>query len=576
MSDSMQSTESDSSQHGEDTSQNREGRGAVRKQKDASSYKTPPIVIIGTHRNHSRKHVTPEQQVREEAEKKHEISSAIKGKPYERHVIPKIYSIENNPKNRTKDDEKMIHFLRTDLTEIALQEPYMGERIPVRWLQFESVLLEQAAKKTHYITFEEARNQAAKHGITDNTEFVTVLQFMHDLGTIIYFGSNDEKGEPSLKDLVILNPQWLIDIFKTIITVKPVEKQWSTYCDRWRLLADKGILQDSLINHIWSKHLHLKDELLAIMEKFDLICPQYPDEENGEEEKAYYVPACLRHPQSAQERESGEIADGTFYLNFYEYLPDAVFNYVTIYAARWSQEKSGIPPKLFYRLGRFTVGAKHNRHSYRMEMQPARPACIKVVVERKQTYGIDEHHKAAAPSPDICEEIIHFMQRTMEELRGKWARGIRFELSVACVACRDKRQSLHLIPLTDSHQEDEEIYCEFTEDHILMGYYWKQLQRQSESTLEMSDSDFRAVIKQLDRDDLQKLYIELELQSQAVQKAEYRANTTDIELQAMEVLRMWRQEMRDKGQLATKEIILHALEECENTEAAEILEEIWK
>ena len=51
---------------------------------------------------------------------------------------------------------------------------------------------------------------------------------------------------------------------------------------------------------------------------------------------------------------------------------------VTIYAARWSQQMSGIPPKLFYRLGRFTVGTIHNRHSFRLEMRPARPAAIKV------------------------------------------------------------------------------------------------------------------------------------------------------------------------------------------------------
>ena len=59
-------------------------------------------------------------------------------------------------------------------------------------------------------------------------------------------------------------------------------KKWSTFCDRWKLLADKGILTDSLIEHIWNKYLDLKDELLAIMEKFDLICPQHPDDENSE------------------------------------------------------------------------------------------------------------------------------------------------------------------------------------------------------------------------------------------------------------------------------------------------------
>ena len=72
---------------------------------------------------------------------------------------------------------------------------------------------------------------------------------------------------------------------------------------------------------------------------------------------------------------------------------------------------------------------------------------------------------------------MNFMKGTMKELQGKWARGIRYELSVACVACREKRNTLHLLPLGEyQHAKDDEVYCEFTEDHIHMSYYWNQLQ----------------------------------------------------------------------------------------------------
>ena len=52
--------------------------------------------------------------------------------------------------------------------------------------------------------------------------------------------------------------------------------------DRWELLENKGILKNSLIDHIWNKYTHLKKNLIALMEKFDLICPQYPDEDTTE------------------------------------------------------------------------------------------------------------------------------------------------------------------------------------------------------------------------------------------------------------------------------------------------------
>ena len=91
--------------------------------------------------------------------------------------------------------------------------------------------------------------------------------------------------------------------------------------------------------------------------------------------------------------------------------------------------------------------------------------------------------------------------------------------------------------------------------------------------IEISDRDLKTVIKQLSRDDLQNLYIELELTAGTVQKAEYRANTTDVELKAMEVLREWR---RDKGPQATKTAILDALTECNKIEVVEELTKIWK
>ena len=45
-----------------------------------------------------------------------------------------------------------------------------------------------------------------------------MLTFYHDLGKIIYFGSLS-KEKYSLKDIVILDPQWLVDVFKQVITI---------------------------------------------------------------------------------------------------------------------------------------------------------------------------------------------------------------------------------------------------------------------------------------------------------------------------------------------------------------------
>ena len=45
----------------------------------------------------------------------------------------------------------------------------------------------------------------------------TMLNFYHDLGRIIYFGNLSED-KAALTDMVILDPQWLVDVFKQVIT----------------------------------------------------------------------------------------------------------------------------------------------------------------------------------------------------------------------------------------------------------------------------------------------------------------------------------------------------------------------
>ena len=46
----------------------------------------------------------------------------------------------------------------------------------------------------------------------------TMLRFYHDLGKIVYFGSLSQE-KRALNDMVILDPQMLVDIFKEIITI---------------------------------------------------------------------------------------------------------------------------------------------------------------------------------------------------------------------------------------------------------------------------------------------------------------------------------------------------------------------
>ena len=64
---------------------------------------------------------------------------------------------------------------------------------------------------------------------TSEKDLATLLQFYHDLGHIIYVGDSS----PALCNLVILDPKWLIDVFKAVINVV----DWEDRVGVWSLIV---------------------------------------------------------------------------------------------------------------------------------------------------------------------------------------------------------------------------------------------------------------------------------------------------------------------------------------------------
>ena len=65
--------------------------------------------------------------------------------------------------------------------------------------------------------------------LISDEELTTMLTFYHDLGSIIYFGKLSNENS-TLNNIVILDPQWLIDVFKKVITIaSPGNMVWQFY-----------------------------------------------------------------------------------------------------------------------------------------------------------------------------------------------------------------------------------------------------------------------------------------------------------------------------------------------------------
>ena len=69
---------------------------------------------------------------------------------------------------------------------------------------------------------------------------------MHDQSIIILFDDT-----PELCKFVVLDPQWLIDVFSRVITVQPYIHKDRKFRQLWHKLETTGILEDRLLEHVW-------------------------------------------------------------------------------------------------------------------------------------------------------------------------------------------------------------------------------------------------------------------------------------------------------------------------------------
>ncbi|KAI8497600.1 hypothetical protein Bbelb_249060 [Branchiostoma belcheri] len=206
----------------------------------------PPVIIVLTHKD---------KVSQEDIEKyKEEIWSHIEGKAAGKLVMPDIFAVDNTTEDAAVDE------IRDYIRQVARGLPHMGEKIPIPWLHLKS-RLRKKREEGPFVKFHEVTKLARDPdiNITDEHNLAKVLTFLHDRGDVIFFD------EPSLRDDVTLQPQVLIDVFKTIITVREYQQgretdqrqRWGRSETKvgkmWERLEKEGVLSDELLTRLWEE-----------------------------------------------------------------------------------------------------------------------------------------------------------------------------------------------------------------------------------------------------------------------------------------------------------------------------------
>ena len=370
-----------------------------------------------------------------------EIYGALKDKIYG--DLLKGFFVVDNTKSGSNNECQGVKKLRESVLSVAKELPQMRVEIPLKWLKYEKVLCLLISKGCERISIEEARQIASDQcGIDDDVKFRTVLNFLHDQKVLINFNEL-----PELESMVILNPQWLVDVFKEVITFKsfnPPENSVESFNTKensverlWKDFETTGILDRKVLDHAWERFIDDQEtckSLIAIMERFSLLCP-WPSEGTTER---YLVPSMLRSPPTDDVLKllaSAQIP--SLFVRFESRrVPPGLFSRLILLFHKWTQERwmSPIKPVLFNNVALFHI-LPHNATSL---VLLCHSSSIEIVLCVGDGVALaDEARFSCEVDRNVSRDIHRQMRLFLECMRKEffWLEHMRYEMCVSCPVC---------------------------------------------------------------------------------------------------------------------------------------------
>jgi len=360
-----------------------------------------------------------------------EIFGTLKNKPYGPQLSD-VFVVDNTKSGSEFECLEVVR-LREVVLDVAKELPHVNEVIPIKWLRYEKCLQTLKNERHHCISLAQAKHLASKMCIINkDSEFLTLLNFLHDLRLLIHFDDT-----PELNDVVVLDPQWLIDVFKKVITVRPYHWKEKPYVDLWCKLEREGILEEKLLKYVWSSLIPQTETyecLIAIMEKFSLLCP-LPLHIDGSSRKQYLVPSMLKsHPPNAISDLVASAQIPSLFLKFETgQVPAGFFPRLVLEFFQWCIDRfpRQEPPQLFNGFARFYILEGEGRsvvllcHSLSIEL---------LILTSNETLDTSDGNLACAVRTQLAS-MIKCMQNKFF-----WVRNVVCELNFLCPVCCPGRE----------------------------------------------------------------------------------------------------------------------------------------
>ena len=381
--------------------------------------KLPAVLLVCTHADKPYSGGDP-------FELANEIFGMLKGKPYGPQLAD-VFVVDNT-KSGSQFECREVARLREVILTVAKELPHVNEVIPIKWLRYEKCLQSLKNKRHYCISLAQAKRLASEECIINKDgEILTLLNFLHDLRLLIHFDDT-----PKLNDVVVLDPQWLIDVFKNVITVRPYHLEEKQYVDLWCKLEGEGILEEKLLTHVWSSlipHKETCESLIAIMEKFSLLCP-WPLQKGVSCSKQYLVPSMLKsHPPKAISDLIASAQIPSLFLKFETgQVPAGFFPRLVLEFFQWCIDRfpQQATPRFFNNFARFHILPGKGRSVVLL--------CHSFSIEFLILTGNDNFDTTDGI---LARYVRNQLASMIDCMRNKffWVKNVAFELSFLCPVC---------------------------------------------------------------------------------------------------------------------------------------------
>ena len=354
----------------------------------------PPVILVGTHADL----VQGDPNI-EITNVKDIICDTAKY--FSEHIIGKTFAVNNTLAGKELDEEDpKIRALRQEILKVGNTMPHTRDKVPLKWLQVEDEVYNLASKGTHYITRKDFKENICDEICQFEIEgdFEVLLNFLHDRGTVVYHGSADDPGS-----LVVLNPGWLIDVLCQIITVEKQKEEKTLIRNLRKDLGSYGILDVQLLDDSL-KQLgvdDMKETLLAIMKKFNLLC-----EYTSKGGKSVYLVPCMLTSKPDKELMSDYSANqgsAPVYVTFpdTQYVPGGLFSSLIVLFVEFVQMRIACDqPQLRANFARFFIG----------KFTGIEFVCYKRVIKvRVWDYTNPNSDHDVLTEPKVCSEVLRYV-----------------------------------------------------------------------------------------------------------------------------------------------------------------------